>query len=49
MVSVLTIVIIVVVAIVLFLVILYNGLIRLNVRVNNAWAQIDVQLKRRYD
>ncbi len=27
----------------------YNGLIRLRQRVNNAWAQIDVQLKRRHD
>src|SRR5438094_9689608 len=27
----------------------YNRLIRLRVRVNNAWSQIDVQLKRRYD
>lgn len=27
----------------------YNGLIRLNVRVDEAWSDIDVQLKRRYD
>ncbi len=27
----------------------YNGLIRLKNKVDNAWAQIDVQLKRRYD
>jgi LemA protein len=27
----------------------YNGLIRLRNQVENAWAQIDVQLKRRYD
>ncbi|MFC1899884.1 LemA family protein [Chloroflexota bacterium] len=27
----------------------YNGLIRLRNQVKNAWAQIDVQLKRRYD
>ncbi|HUU42833.1 MAG TPA: LemA family protein [Planctomycetota bacterium] len=27
----------------------YNGLVRLRMRVKNAWAQIDVQLKRRYD
>ncbi|MFC1963588.1 LemA family protein [Chloroflexota bacterium] len=27
----------------------YNGLIRLRNRVSNAWAQIDVQLKRRHD
>lgn len=28
---------------------IYNGLIRLRVQVENAWAQIDVQLKRRHD
>ena len=28
---------------------LYNGLVRLRNEVKNAWAQIDVQLKRRYD
>ncbi|MEW5897378.1 MAG: LemA family protein [Nanoarchaeota archaeon] len=28
---------------------LYNSLIKFRVRVQNAWAQIDVQLKRRYD
>ena len=33
----------------LFLVYLYNSLIRLRMRVSNAWSQIDVQLKRRYD
>ncbi len=33
----------------LFLIYLYNSLIRLRMRVNNAWSQIDVQLKRRYD
>ena len=27
----------------------YNGLVRLRQRVKNAWSQIDVQLKRRYD
>jgi len=30
-------------------IIIYNGLVRLRNRVKNAWAQIDVQLKRRYD
>lgn len=37
---------------VLFLLIaigLYNGLVRKRVDVDNGWAQIDVQLKRRYD
>jgi len=28
---------------------IYNSLIRLKKRMENAWAQIDVQLKRRYD
>jgi LemA protein len=35
--------------IVLFIIGLYNALIRLRRRCDNAWAQIDVQLKRRYD
>ena len=43
------IVIAVVVALVLALVLLYNRLVRLRNRVENAWAQVDVQLKRRYD
>jgi LemA protein len=33
----------------LFVVFTYNNLITLRNRVDNAWAQIDVQLKRRYD
>jgi LemA protein len=28
---------------------IYNGLVQLKVRADNAWADIDVQLKRRYD
>jgi len=28
---------------------IYNGLITLRNRANNAWAQVDVQLRRRYD
>ncbi|NNE74386.1 MAG: LemA family protein [Acidimicrobiales bacterium] len=39
----------VVVLLVLFVIAQYNGLVRLRNRVENAWAQIDVQLKRRYD
>jgi LemA protein len=39
----------VVVLLVLYLVFAYNGLVRLRNRVESAWAQIDVQLKRRYD
>jgi len=33
----------------LWVVIIYNGLIKLKVRTNEAWSDIDVQLKRRYD
>ncbi len=33
----------------LYVVVAYNGLVKLRNRVENAWAQIDVQLKRRYD
>ena len=39
---------VVVVFLIIFLV-LYNGLVRLRNQVKNSWAQIDVQLKRRYD
>ena len=39
----------VVVVLLLALAALYNKLIRLRNRVANAWAQVDVQLKRRYD
>jgi LemA protein len=35
--------------IVMFLIGMYNGLVRLKVTCDNAWADIDVQLKRRYD
>jgi LemA protein len=36
-------------AIVLLIIGLYNSLIRLRNKVKNAWAQIDVQLKKRFD
>jgi len=39
----------IVVVVGLWFVITYNGLIRLRNAVKNAWSQIDVQLKRRYD
>ncbi|MCU1453434.1 MAG: LemA family protein [Acidimicrobiales bacterium] len=45
-------IIVVVVIVVLLVVILmasYNGLVRLRNKIENAWAQIDVQLKRRFD
>lgn len=32
-----------------YLIVTYNTLIRLRQRVHNAWSQMDVQLKRRYD
>lgn len=40
---------IVVAVIALWLIATYNGLIRLKNRVDEAWSDIDVQLKRRYD
>jgi LemA protein len=40
---------VVVVILVLWLILTYNGLVRLRNRVENAWSQIDVQLRRRYD
>jgi LemA protein len=42
-------VVIVVVLAVLYVIALYNGLIRRRNRVDSAWAQIDVQLQRRHD
>lgn len=41
--------IIILAVIVLLLVIVYNQLVQFRMRVDNAWSQIDVQLKRRYD
>jgi LemA protein len=35
--------------VVVFVVAIYNGLVRLRVQCDNAWSDIDVQLKRRYD
>src|SRR3989344_3413563 len=35
--------------IILYIIIAYNSLIVLRNRIENAWSQIDVQLKRRYD
>jgi len=43
------IVLIIVAIVVVAIIALYNGLIRLKNRVDEAWADIDVQLKRRYD
>ena len=45
----LIIILVVVVLLGLYAVISYNGLVGLRNRIENAWAQIDVQLTRRYD
>jgi len=37
------------VLVVIFFIGMYNSLVRLKVQCDNAWADIDVQLKRRYD
>ena len=39
----------IVVAVLAWAVIIYNGLVQLRVRSENAWSDIDVQLKRRHD
>ncbi len=39
----------VIVLVVLLVIIIYNGLVKLRVRTDSAWADIDVQLKRRHD
>lgn len=44
-----TILIIIVVVLLLVLAVLYNRFVKLKVRVKEAWSDIDVQLKRRYD
>ena len=47
--SILYIVLGVIIALILFLVFKYNGFVTLKTRTEEAWADIDVQLKRRYD
>jgi LemA protein len=39
----------IVVLLILILIFMYNGLVRTRNRIDNAWSQIDVQLRRRYD
>ena len=39
----------IVVVLVLFLIFTYNGLVKLKIRTDEAWSDIKVQLKRRYD
>ena len=43
------IILIVIVVLAIAIIVIYNGLIRLKNRVDEAWSDIDVQLKRRYD
>ncbi len=40
---------IIIVLLIVFVVSLYNGLVSLKMKVQNAWSQIDVQLQRRFD
>jgi LemA protein len=47
--TVVIIVVVVLVLLILFAVMMYNGLVRLNQQANEAWSDITVQLKRRYD
>ena len=47
--SILTIVLIILAVIVLWLIVVFNGLVRSRYRVREAWSDINVQLKRRYD
>lgn len=42
-------VLLIIVGLILFVISIYNTLIRLRNQVKNAWSQIDVQLKRRHD
>jgi LemA protein len=39
----------IVLVLVIVVIVMYNGLVRFRNRIDNAWSQIDVQLKRRYD
>jgi len=44
-----TILLVIIVLMVLWLVVMYNSLVRLRYRAKEAWSDIEVQLKRRYD
>jgi len=39
----------IILALIIFLIVMYNGLVRSRQKVQNAWSQIDVQLQRRFD
>ena len=43
------IILVIIVAVIAVLIGMYNGLVRLKIATENAWSQIDVQLKRRHD
>ena len=45
----LIVVLVIIAVVVIFFVGIYNGLISLRNRAENSWAQVDVQLRRRYD
>ena len=47
--TILIILLVIVVVVAVWFIGIYNGLVRLRVRTNEAWSDIDVQLKRRYD
>jgi LemA protein len=49
MISLFLIVVVVVVVVIAYLLLAYNGLIRLSTQVKEAWSDIEVQLKRRYN
>lgn len=43
------IVLIIIVLLILWIIAIYNGLVKSRLKVDNAWSQIDVQLQRRFD
>jgi len=45
----LIVIVVILIALIAFIIGIYNALIRLRNQVDNAWSQIDVQLKRRHD
>ena len=47
--SIVWIILIIVVVLLIFIIAIYNGLIKAKLNVQNAWSQIDVQLQRRFD
>ena len=44
-----TVILVVLVLVILWVIATYNSLVAMKTEIDNAWAQIDVQLKRRYD